>query len=308
MDFSEQNAAAVGIDSNSTAAPSNTPFKFYHYDPTTAGAVIFILLFVGTTCLHLLQLFRTRCWIVIPLIVGGVLEAIGYGGRFALGRESPEWTLGPYIIQAILLLVAPALFAATIYMELGRIILRVDGEAHALIRKKWLTKIFVCGDVLSFVLQVGGGGYQASGSLSALETGAHIIIAGLFVQLVFFGVFIVIAVSFNVALRRAPTARSSRLVPWEKHMMALYVASGLIVVRSVFRAVEYLQGFDGYLLRHEAYLYIFDALLMFLVMVLFNVIHPSEVMAVVNAEKDFGYGFELGGVSHSHRRLPSDMR
>lgn len=91
--------------------------------------------------------------------------------------------------------------------------------------------------------------------------------------------------------------------------MALYVASGLIVVRSDFRAVEYLQGFDGYLLRHEAYLYIFDALLMFLVMMLFNVIHPSEVMAVVNAEKDSGYGFELGGVvSHSHRRLPSDIR
>jgi hypothetical protein len=91
-------------------------------------------------------------------------------------------------------------------------------------------------------------------------------------------------------------------------MMALYLASGLIVVRSVFRVVEYLQGFDGYLLRHEAYLYIFDALLMFLVMVLFNVIHPSEVNAVVDATKDAGYGFEMGGVSHSHRRLWSDTR
>jgi hypothetical protein len=49
------------------------------------------------------------------------------------------------------------------------------------------------------------------------------------------------------------------------------------MVRSVFRAIEYLQGFDGYLLSHEAYLYGFDAVLMFLVMVLFNYIHPSEV-------------------------------
>lgn len=59
-------------------------------------------------------------------------------------------------MQTLLLLVAPALFAATIYMELGRIILLVDGEAHSLIKKKWLTKIFVCGDVLSFMMQGAG--------------------------------------------------------------------------------------------------------------------------------------------------------
>jgi hypothetical protein len=52
--------------------------------------------------------------------------------------------------------VAPALFAATIYMELGRIIIMVDGEDRVLIAKKWLTKIFVTGDVLSFILQAGG--------------------------------------------------------------------------------------------------------------------------------------------------------
>jgi hypothetical protein len=64
--------------------------------------------------------------------------------------------LGPYIIQAIFLLVAPALYAATIYMQLGRIITMTDGESHALISRKWMTKIFVTGDVLSFFLQGGG--------------------------------------------------------------------------------------------------------------------------------------------------------
>jgi len=59
-------------------------------------------------------------------------------------------------MQTLLLLIAPALFAASIYMELGRIIELVDGEAHAMIRKRWLTKLFVCGDVLSFTLQMAG--------------------------------------------------------------------------------------------------------------------------------------------------------
>jgi len=59
-------------------------------------------------------------------------------------------------MQSLLLLLAPALFAASIYMVLGRIILLVDGEAHSLIRAKWLTKFFVLGDVLSFLTQSAG--------------------------------------------------------------------------------------------------------------------------------------------------------
>lgn len=59
-------------------------------------------------------------------------------------------------MQAMALLIAPALFAASIYMSLGRIILLVDGEAHSIIKKKWLTKIFVTGDVLSFCMQSAG--------------------------------------------------------------------------------------------------------------------------------------------------------
>lgn len=67
-------------------------------------------------------------------------------------------------MQSLLLLIAPALFAASIYIVLGRVILLVDGEQYSLIRQKWLTKIFVTGDVISFLVQAGGGGIQAAGS------------------------------------------------------------------------------------------------------------------------------------------------
>lgn len=40
-------------------------------------------------------------------------------------------------------------------------------------------------------------------------------------------------------------------------------------------------GSDGILLDHEYFLYIFDAALMFITMVLFNVYHPSRI---INAE------------------------
>jgi hypothetical protein len=64
--------------------------------------------------------------------------------------------MGPYIMQSVLILIAPALFAASIYMILGRIILLTDGEHHSLIPRKWLTKLFVFGDVASFMLQSSG--------------------------------------------------------------------------------------------------------------------------------------------------------
>jgi hypothetical protein len=41
-------------------------------------------------------------------------------------------------------------------MQLGRIISLVNGDPCCIIRKSWLTKIFVCGDILSFFLQGGG--------------------------------------------------------------------------------------------------------------------------------------------------------
>ena len=41
-------------------------------------------------------------------------------------------------------------------MILGRIILVTEGEIHSFIKQKWLTKIFVVGDVVSFLMQGGG--------------------------------------------------------------------------------------------------------------------------------------------------------
>jgi hypothetical protein len=108
--------------------------------------------------------------------------------------------------------------------------------------------------------------------------GSHIIVIGLFVQLAFFGFFMVIAICFHRRLINVPTIQSRSSYPWKKYTWTLYGASTLIMVRSVFRVVEYLQGSDGALLHHEAYLYILDALLMFVVMVVFNVVHPSGVM------------------------------
>lgn len=68
-------------------------------------------------------------------------------------------------------------------------------------------------------------------------------------------------------------------------MGCLYVVSALIVARSLVRIVEFTEGFQGYLISHEAFLYIFDAALMFSVMVAVGVIHPGEILVALRANR-----------------------
>ena len=175
-------------------------------------------------------------------------------------------------MQSILILVAPALFAATIYMALGRTIRALDAETHSVIPLKWLTKIFVTGDVLSFFIISGGGGIQAQahgGSKGKL--GQDIILGGLFLQIVLFGFFVATAVVFHLRLRKTPTRRSYDQGwdwDWQKMLLVLYAVSAVIMTRNIFRVVEYAMGGDAYLLSVEWPVYIFDAVLMTAVMVL----------------------------------------
>ena len=131
-------------------------FKFYRYDPSLAAAIVFAILFLLTSLLHIYQLVRSRTWYLTALVIGGIMETIGYIGRILSSRQTPNWTLGPFIIQSTFLLIAPSMFTASIYMVLGRIIVAVDGERYSLIKKRWLTKIFVTTDIISFLVLSGG--------------------------------------------------------------------------------------------------------------------------------------------------------
>ncbi|KAH6971126.1 RTA1 like protein-domain-containing protein [Ilyonectria sp. MPI-CAGE-AT-0026] len=245
-------------------AAGNDLFKLYRYDPSMTAAVIFIILFSA------IQLY-TR-----------IIQFIGYIGRAVSSSQSPDWTVKPYIVQTLLLLVAPALYAASIYMILGRIILLTDGEQHSIVKRKWLTKLFVCGDVVSFFMQGAGGGIMASGTVEAMETGEHIIIGGLVVQIVVFSLFAAVAGIFHRRMWLAPTTKVlTGNIPWQSYLHTLYGASLLIMIRSLFRLIEYAQGNAGYLISHEVFLYIFDSVLMFGTMVLFAWYHPSEINAML---------------------------
>ncbi|CAI7568839.1 unnamed protein product [Penicillium pancosmium] len=183
--------------------------------------------------------------------------------------------MGPYIVANIFILLSPTLFAASIYMTLGRIIRSVGGEHLSVIRVSRLTKTFVWGDVLSFIVQ----GNSSSLSVLGYETWAKVaVVGGLAIQLVSFSIFWLTAIIFEKRIRRSPTPECLIPgIPWQKALYMLYAVSALIMIRSIFRIIEYVLGNDGYPLAHEWTLYIFDSVPMAIVMVVFFLWYPSEL-------------------------------
>ncbi|KAJ5147033.1 uncharacterized protein N7443_001370 [Penicillium atrosanguineum] len=261
--------------------------NLYGYKPSIAAGVIFIILFALTTVYHTYQLTKARCWYFIPFVVGGIFQIIGYICK-CLGHNNLA-SVALYAMQSVLILLAPPLYAASVYMVLGRLVTYLNAENLSMVPVKWMTKIFVAGDVFSFMLQSAGGGLMAGSSTSMRTTGSNVVIGGLVVQLLFFGFFVIVAAIFHYRIEKSPTIKSTnerqtsrgqgwRQRSWMTVLMALYVVSALILIRSIFRLIEYKYGFDGYLMTHEVFGYIFDALLMLVAMVVMNVYHPAVIL------------------------------
>ncbi|EEU43598.1 uncharacterized protein NECHADRAFT_45160 [Fusarium vanettenii 77-13-4] len=259
--------------------PYKGDFYLWSYVPSMPAAVIFTILFLVLSAAHTWKMIRCRLWFCIAFTIGGYMEVVGFIGRIAAHNGTDQ--LMPYIIQSVFLLIPPSLFAASIYMTLGRIIrgLGSKGEMCSIIKVKWLTTTFVVGDVFSFLIQSTGAGMMAAGDDPKL--GENIVVGGLFIQIIFFGLFVGASVIFHLRYRRNsmnwPGTRTEGSFDWQKMMMMLYATSALILIRCVFRIIEYVMGHDAYPLKNEWTLYVFDAVLMAMTMAIFYVWYPSQI-------------------------------
>lgn len=221
-------------------------------------------------------------------------EILGYIARILSAKQSPNFTTGLFVVQSSPTLLAPALFAASIYMCLGRIIRITGGEHLSLIPPSYLTIFFVAGDVLGLAVQGAGAVVMPLGTLHDYHVGSSIVIGGLAILVAYFALFLFVAMIFNYRIHRCPTARSRQTsLNWRADLRTLFISSALIFIRSVFRVVEYSQGNNGWLIKREWTLYIFDATLMWVVLVIFNVWHPSHVEALYKGGKYCERGMKI---------------
>ncbi|KAL4747097.1 hypothetical protein BDW72DRAFT_197094 [Aspergillus terricola var. indicus] len=254
-------------------------YYLWEYIPSLPASIIFLLLFLAATLFHCWKAWKARARFCIPFCIGGLFEVIGFGARAACTDNTGE--LIPYSIQSVFILLGPVLYAASVYMVLARLIRSVGAEKYSLIRITRVTKTFVTGDIVSFLVQGSGAGMMAMGG-SMANTAKGIVIAGLLVQIVVFGFFMVTSVVFDKRMTRCPTSLSMSRnggdgVRWKEHLYPLYAVSLLIMIRSIFRVIEYAMGQKGYLLAHEWPMYVFDTVLMLGVMVIWGKWHPGSI-------------------------------
>ncbi|XPS78340.1 hypothetical protein M3J09_010355 [Ascochyta lentis] len=255
----------------------------WYYIPSLPAAIAFAILFAILTVAHGWRMLDTKLWFCFPFFLGGTFEIMGYLAR-AFAHASTG-SMGPFIVQAIFLLLPPVLFAATLYMVYSRMVRAVGGERFSVVPSRWATRVFVLGDMLCLNIQSSGAGLTPKARLAKI--GDAIIIAGLGLQVVMYAAFLACCIAFHIRFRaHSNRAKNVSCLPWKSCLGMLYATSLFIQVRNIFRMIEYAMGSEGYLFRNEWPTYTFDGALMLVVMVSFLVWYPSHFQAPDSASME----------------------
>jgi len=189
---------------------------------------------------------------------------------------------GLFILMEILLITSPATFLAFNYIIYARYVRNRVGVEYSPINPRRIAVMFVTSDITTFLIQGGGGGLQASSKTSTAKLGTTVVLVGLVAQLISYSFYIFLVVFLHRRiLKRAPAIReeSSFTVIW-----LIYFSSVFIVIRGVYRTIEFAQGHNGFLIHHEVYFYVLDALPLLLAICIYVPMWPGKY--VDEREKD----------------------
>lgn len=125
---------------------------------------------------------------VLP--IAEVFSALGFFLRVAC--RSNQQSIMLYAICNLFVILAPAAFLAFNYMMFSRLIVSLDDELTSTSKRRTKSKyspipprifgpLFVWSDVITFLIQAGGGGMQAAGG-DLSKTGSKIFLVGVILQ------------------------------------------------------------------------------------------------------------------------------
>ncbi|CAK7205922.1 hypothetical protein SEUCBS139899_008702 [Sporothrix eucalyptigena] len=279
-----------------------------YFQPSAAAAGVMCGLFAIGFLVSTYETIRYKSWIWFVMLLAIAMEAVGYGARIASAGHVTNRNL--YIIQFCLIILAPVLMAGIVYVAFGRIVFHVvPPEARTArllwVPARWLTPIFVGFDVFALFLQLVGAviisGTQLTTPNAAkkLHTGKNIALAGVSTQIAAFGLFTIIAARFHFTSRRFAADLESRYraVPgdkfvtlegserkfkprWRTLLYAVNFSCGMIIIRSIYREIDFALGKQGYTQKHEWCAYVFDAIPMILLVIVYTIVPPGAYVAM----------------------------
>ncbi|KAG8934863.1 hypothetical protein FRC01_014029 [Tulasnella sp. 417] len=236
------------------------------------------------------------------MVLGGVGEIIGWAGR--------TWSSRNYHSDNAFYM---NFMTAAMFIMMGRIISLV-GEEYSRLKPRTYSILFISADLAALIIQAIGGAAAASADdSSGAERGANIMVAGIIVQMAAITIYCVIQGDYlwRVLTERPVRPRSTttsgagtppsdveeasnrfvlekevltgraRLTPNIKNMLlGLGIATVFIYIRSIYRTIELLDGWDGDIFINERLFNSLDGMPIFVAMFVLNVFHPGRFIAV----------------------------
>ncbi|EOA81672.1 uncharacterized protein SETTUDRAFT_99534 [Exserohilum turcica Et28A] len=213
--------------------------------------------------------------------MAGLWETFAYAFR-ALGSKDQQ-SAGIALVAQILVLVAPIWVNAFAYMVFARIV-----HFYSPTRKVWvlspsiLALIFVSLDILSFVIQLVGGGMAGPGaSPESQKKGLNIYMGGIGMQEGFIILFLGLVIKFHrdqLQAERAGRLNADKAGGWKWLIWALYACLLAITIRIVYRLAEFSGGLGASnpLPSNEPVLYVLESTPMWLAILVWNIVHPGR--------------------------------
>lgn len=255
------------------AAASPSPTGILKYEPSTGGNYVVGGLYALYSLILFYYVFRRKERWALCLPIGCFFSAVGFFVRPSI--DPFDVSLGLYIIQSMFVVISPAAFLAFNYMLYGRMILAVDQdfgrstldvqelESQPLNTAQKLTmlhkaggpkreksrfsfipprivgRVFVWSDVITFIVQVGAGGLQASGGsgdAKMAELGDHLFLAGVILQGVSYMLFTLLLTYATVLVIREG-ARNPAAMAHARTIMGLEAPVFALVAGLYFSSV-----------------------------------------------------------------------
>lgn len=261
--------------------------------------------------------YTRQWWFGISFMCGSLLETLGYVGR-SLSHSKTGPQSDYFILQIVCLTIAPVFTMAGIYYQLAKLI-EIYGHSYSLLPTPIsYSYIFIFSDFASLVIQAIGGGTSASAvkKHTSTSTGDSIFVVGLSVQVASMTVFLTLWLYFLYEIyvkaranilgqshwnwksilrikereldsqyrQKYAFLREGRRWCFRYFNLALTAAVLCVFVRCCYRVAELAQGWNGFLISHEWYFIILDALMMSIATLVLSIFHPGFAFMGRSAE------------------------
>jgi len=250
----------------------------YGYVPSLAPGVVFCVLF-GISCIgHIIQTSQKHAWWFYVFAIGAGVEVMGWAAR-AWSSQCP-YNNDAFLMQISTLIIAPTFFTAGIYVILGQFI-HILGRQFSIISPRLYLYIFCTCDFISLVIQaIGGGIASGAETVDVRNLGTHIMVAGIVFQLATLTVFCYFFCNFlwRASISHSQLPRNIKLLTYATTFSVV-----TIYIRSIYRTIELVQGWTGYLITHQQYFIALDGAMMILAVAVYNIFHPATLLANIKS-------------------------